>query len=434
MDKSKTNKILIFSLMLVISLGMASACVCGNSLVEDGEQCDLGTSNGYLCWASYGTSCTYCSADCKLKTITNYCGDGIKQSCEECDDGNRVDDDLCSNLCKKNNPTPVCGDQECNGQETCSSCPGDCGICPPPTCDHNISVRYSYSNSYGTGIAVGYENGTWISEKPANLEKGNYKIKYFIDNNKEADDNVHIIVKVDNNVLSDYHDMINAYSSKELDLNTSQLCGAHTITLTIESDGNECDTSDNSASRQIYVNCNVEPPTPTCGDGQCNGQETCSSCPQDCGECECPACPPCNECIPSLCGNGVINSGEQCDDGNLKNFDGCSRLCYIESDYNNEDKDNECNHGDNNKDALFLSSCEANWKCTSWSECSNGIMTRQCHDENSCDSSYGQPIESTNCDSLLSNVYVQKNDGKTLWILGGVVLFIILVIIIVNLL
>lgn len=42
--------------------------------------------------------------------------------------------------------------------------------------------------------------------------------------------------------------------------------------------------------------CN--PPAPTCGDGTCNGSETCSSCPSDCGVC---------------CGNGTIDSGEQCD-------------------------------------------------------------------------------------------------------------------------
>jgi len=29
-------------------------------------------------------------------------------------------------------PRPVCGDRACNGTETCSSCPQDCGQCPPP--------------------------------------------------------------------------------------------------------------------------------------------------------------------------------------------------------------------------------------------------------------------------------------------------------------
>jgi hypothetical protein len=41
---------------------------------------------------------------------------------------------------------------------------------------------------------------------------------------------------------------------------------------------------------------------PTCGDTTCNGTETCETCPGDCGAC---------------CGNGTINSGEDCDGANL---------------------------------------------------------------------------------------------------------------------
>ena len=36
---------------------------------------------------------------------------------------------------------------------------------------------------------------------------------------------------------------------------------------------------------------------------------------------------------PNLCGNGIINSPEQCDDGNNANGDGCSSGCLIESGY-----------------------------------------------------------------------------------------------------
>lgn len=38
-----------------------------------------------------------------------------------------------------------------------------------------------------------------------------------------------------------------------------------------------------------------------------------------------------NRGIPPLCGNGIVESGEQCDDGNLNNGDGCSSTCLIES-------------------------------------------------------------------------------------------------------
>src|ERR1044071_2275857 len=32
---------------------------------------------------------------------------------------------------------------------------------------------------------------------------------------------------------------------------------------------------------------------------------------------------------PTLCGNGVMDPGEQCDDGNTNAGDGCSRICQI---------------------------------------------------------------------------------------------------------
>ena len=32
---------------------------------------------------------------------------------------------------------------------------------------------------------------------------------------------------------------------------------------------------------------------------------------------------------PTKCGNGVMDPGEQCDDGNMKGGDGCSAICQI---------------------------------------------------------------------------------------------------------
>ena len=35
--------------------------------------------------------------------------------------------------------------------------------------------------------------------------------------------------------------------------------------------------------------------------------------------------------LESICGNGIVEPGEQCDDGNLNDGDGCSSLCLIEA-------------------------------------------------------------------------------------------------------
>ena len=39
---------------------------------------------------------------------------------------------------------------------------------------------------------------------------------------------------------------------------------------------------------------------------------------------------PCTSGVPAVCGNGFIDDGEQCDDGNDVDFDGCSAICEVE--------------------------------------------------------------------------------------------------------
>jgi fibro-slime domain-containing protein len=75
--------------------GCAPGCVngsfCGDGSVDSlfGEQCDDGTNDG-----GYGE----CAAGCLLGPR---CGDGVVQpSFEECDDGNKINDDGCSNACE----------------------------------------------------------------------------------------------------------------------------------------------------------------------------------------------------------------------------------------------------------------------------------------------------------------------------------------------
>jgi cysteine-rich repeat protein len=73
--------------------------VCGDGVVSSrcGEECDEGGANGDVSDA--------CRTDCKLPV----CGDGIVDSGEECDDGNVYGCDGCSTTCASE-PVPVCGD------------------------------------------------------------------------------------------------------------------------------------------------------------------------------------------------------------------------------------------------------------------------------------------------------------------------------------
>lgn len=70
--------------------------ICGNSIVDDPEQCDVPGETGVYSTTIVGRQCT------PICNWGPYCGDGILQTSyqEECDDGNNIDSDFCSAICK----------------------------------------------------------------------------------------------------------------------------------------------------------------------------------------------------------------------------------------------------------------------------------------------------------------------------------------------
>lgn len=116
----KTYGLFALAVMLVLTLGFASACHCSDGKVNViWEGCDDGNKiNGDGC--SYGSS-YYDQKGCQIETGWNctrvwnqrsvctrlpYCGDGVlNQNSEECDDGNAVDGDGCAANCSIETPT-----------------------------------------------------------------------------------------------------------------------------------------------------------------------------------------------------------------------------------------------------------------------------------------------------------------------------------------
>ena len=133
---------------------------CGDQIVtpENGEVCDDGELNGSIGYCgidckSYSTNAVCgdgkieapenCEGDvfleqrpaqdCNLNTcIAEYCGDGLVNGSEQCDDGNNENGDDCDSACGQ---WGICGNRQCDDGESVYTCPEDClnscgnGIC-----------------------------------------------------------------------------------------------------------------------------------------------------------------------------------------------------------------------------------------------------------------------------------------------------------------
>ncbi len=99
--------------------------VCGNSTVEQGEQCDNGQSNLLTCDPQYGGTCSYCDRNtCQNVSVTGpYCGDNNINGPETCDDANAINNDQCSNDCLNTCTSPlIWSGTECVDPSTIAVC------------------------------------------------------------------------------------------------------------------------------------------------------------------------------------------------------------------------------------------------------------------------------------------------------------------------
>ncbi|MDC0672465.1 DUF4215 domain-containing protein [Nannocystis radixulma] len=222
---------------------------CGDGVVGPGEQCDDGADNGD------GNSCT---ADCKH----NVCGDGLVGPGEGCDDGNDVDDDSCTNACALTScgdgvvaPTEQCDDGDADNSDDCTA------TCTQAVCSDGFLQP---------GIGEQCDDG------PNN-----------------ADD-----------------------AACTASCQTATCGDGH-----VWSGGEQCDNGvDNGAGKACNALCQLN----VCGDGDPSPEEACDDGNLASGD-------GCNAtCQLEGCGNDVVDPGEQCDDGqDGDDDDDCTDACKL---------------------------------------------------------------------------------------------------------
>jgi len=150
--------------------------VCGNSLLETGEECDEGDTNS-------DTEPDTCRVDCRYA----FCGDSVVDKGEECDDGNDILGDGCTPLC-----TPAtCGNNVLEAGEECDEgarnndyLSDSCStLCLLPRCGDGV-VDPSFGEQCDSG-----ENNSNTSEDSCRLNCLNARCgDGIVDSQEECDD------------------------------------------------------------------------------------------------------------------------------------------------------------------------------------------------------------------------------------------------------
>ena len=240
---------------------------CGDQNLDPGETCDPpGTPSP--------PTNNACRGNC------SYCGDGIVQFGESCDDGNGIDDDACSNACTRcGNGIPEPGEFCDDGNiDDGDSCRNDCTACGDgvlqsgETCDDGNSIDDDACRNSCTYCGDGVQNGSEFCD----------------DGNAEDDDSC----RTDCTVCGD----------GEVQVAFDEVCDDGN-----SDDTDACNNQCQPGEDEVCGNGIVEPPE-FCDDGDLNNFNGCR-----------------NDC--TACGDGVLQSVESCDDGNDVDDDGCRNDC-----------------------------------------------------------------------------------------------------------
>ncbi|WP_373048619.1 DUF4215 domain-containing protein [Vulgatibacter sp.] len=306
--------------------------ICGNGFVDPGEACDDGNTDP-------GDGCR---ADC---LGSESCGDGLVDAGEICDDGNREDGDACSADCSD---AVICGDGVVEGKEGCDDgnveggdgCSPDCRfegddcdapwIIGPQAFDP-ATLTWSWSADTSSAGAD-YDNAFCSSPMDNDLvaaftaaDAGNYVFDLV------APDFDAVLYIWSNGCgpaasAAGCTDWYGPGGGENLQVT---LAAGDTVYVVVDGadarGGGQSGPFTLTVSRPVCGNGVLEY-AEQCDDGNFFGADGCNTfCSLEPGW-ECPT--PGSSCHEVVCGDGTVGRGENCDDGNETDGDGCSADCF----------------------------------------------------------------------------------------------------------
>ena len=325
-----------------------SGCVegnCGDGVIDGEELCDSDQLQDLTCEALgfAGGGTLGCAADCTYQTVDcSSCGDGVVNIGEECD-GSTLDGETCISR------------GYIGGTLGCTLCGFDESGCTNERCGNGS--REAEESCDGSDLAgqtcmnLGFANGTlrcgadcgFDSTGCSNCGNGN------LDPTEECDGSD--LGGQSCGTQGFTIGTLRCTSGCAFDTSACEAtaCGNGRLET-----GETCDDGGTTAGDGCSATCTTETGwtcsgvpsscSPICGDGRILGAEACDG--SNLGGASCVSrgftggtlfCTGCafNEsaCTNVSCGNGAIELGEECDDGNSLRFDGCDTSCQVEATY-----------------------------------------------------------------------------------------------------
>ncbi len=284
--------------------------ICGDSVVAGNETCDDGNTETESC--PYGEeSCTVCDATCQeVPGATSFCGDNAVNGAETCDDGNTE-----TESCVYGEESCIVCDATCQEMPGATSFCGDNAVTGAETCDDG--------NAETEACAYGEESCTVCNASCLEVAGETSFCGDNITNGSETCD--------DGNTVTESC-VYGEADCKVCDANCTltdgeiSFCGDNAV-----NGAETCDDGNTETESCLYgeENCTVcdascqevSGATSFCGDGilQAEQGEEC-----DAGIANGNTADTCRaDCTLPRCGDGVVDTGESCDDGNGSNADAC---------------------------------------------------------------------------------------------------------------